>query len=313
MDPLSGANELADCSDTDGGVDELLLPTSHDRASIRKRDRTPHAEPPLIVSNVTKAYSRKHKAICGVVTVVLVVLFVMLLHSGWLQPVFLDLLKFVRGLGPWGPLVLLLLIAVLVPLCVPTTPLNIGAGFLFGWGGLPVITGGALIGASVAFFISRKFYAEAAERRLANVKIYRTLNLLFMQDQGKFSWNSTWIVFLTRASPLFPFPLINYANGLTRVAFSSYLLATLIGMLPWQIVDIYLGDEIKNIAEIGTPHSGKYLIGVLIFTVVMTAFVTVYARRLLKRMETQAKQRQQEDEASSDDSYDVQREAEDSV
>ena len=71
--------------------------------------------------------------------------------------------------------------------------------------------------ASISFWISRRLYAEAAERRLRDVKMYHTLNMLLAEDQGKFTWRSLKIILLTRASPLFPFPLINYACGLTRV------------------------------------------------------------------------------------------------
>lgn len=300
-------------ADDDAGSDldaQLLIPSRvpSDRSqnNVSSRIKTAssydvnHESP--IRGKGNQPWTRKQKVICAVVALVLIGLFVMLLHSGVMQPMFMGILKFVHGLGPWGPLVLLLLIIVLVPLCIPTTPLNIGAGFLFSWLGLPVITIAALIGASISFFISRKFYMDAAERRLANVKIYRTLNLLFMEDHGKFSWQSTKIILLTRASPLFPFPLINYANGLTHVAYSSYALATLVGMLPWQIVDIYLGAELKNIAEIGKPRSTGYFVGVLVFTVVITILVTAYAKRMLRQMEAMAKQRQQEDE-NSDDNY----------
>lgn len=233
--------------------------------------------------------SRKRMALYGLVAVVVLGLFLMLLHSGWLGPLFMSILSTVHKLGPWGPIVLLLLIIVLVPTCIPTTPLNIGAGFLFGWPGLPVITSGAVIGASISFWISRRLYAEAAERRLRDVKMYHTLNMLLAEDQGKFTWRSLKIILLTRASPLFPFPLINYACGLTRVSYSSYALGTLVGMVPWHIIDIYIGTWLTSLSQIEEGHSKSYMIAVLVFTLVMTGIVTIFAKRMLRSMEAATK------------------------
>lgn len=251
--------------------------------------------------------SRKRMALYGLAALVILGLFLMLLHSGWLGPLFMKILSTVHKLGPWGPIVLLLLIIVLVPTCIPTTPLNIGAGFLFGWLGLPVITSGAVIGASISFWISRRLYAEAAERRLRDVKMYHTLNMLLAEDQGKFSLRSLKVILLTRASPLFPFPLINYACGLTRVSYSSYALGTLIGMVPWHIVDIYIGTWLTSLSQIEDGHSKSYMIAVLVFTLVVTGIVTVFAKRMLRTMEAATKLEQNKleggyaDDAPEDD------------
>ena len=55
---------------------------------------------------------------------------------------------------------------------------------------------------------------------------------------------------LTRLSPVFPFNLLNYAYGLTRVRFWDYLLASWIGMLPATVVYVYLGSLAKDVAEL---------------------------------------------------------------
>jgi rhodanese-related sulfurtransferase len=48
-------------------------------------------------------------------------------------------------------------------------------------------------------------------------------------------------VAFTRLVPLFPFNLLNYGLGLTRIGFLPYLLATLVFMLPGALAYTYLG------------------------------------------------------------------------
>ena len=45
-----------------------------------------------------------------------------------------------------------------------------------------------------------------------------------------------------RPSPVFPFNLLNYAFGLTRVRFPTYAAASWIGMLPGTIMYVYIGS-----------------------------------------------------------------------
>jgi uncharacterized membrane protein YdjX (TVP38/TMEM64 family) len=96
-----------------------------------------------------------------------------------------------------------------------------------------------------------------------------------------------------RLSPVFPFNLLNYAFGLTRVSFWEYFLASWIGMLPATIMYVYVGSLAGTIAGLGgggrtrtTAEWVLYGIG-LAATVAVTIFVTRLARRALgKRIET---------------------------
>ena len=57
-----------------------------------------------------------------------------------------------------------------------------------------------------------------ARRKLQGVKIFEIINAAMVT--GAKSWSQSFkIVLLTRASPLFPFPLINHAHGITQVPF----------------------------------------------------------------------------------------------
>src|SRR5262249_56412791 len=66
------------------------------------------------------------------------------------------------------------------------------------------------------------------------------------------------IVLLTRLSPAFPFNLLNYAYGLTRVSFRDYEIGSLIGMIPCTAMYVYPGSLITTLSQLaaGTPSAG---------------------------------------------------------
>jgi uncharacterized membrane protein YdjX (TVP38/TMEM64 family) len=97
------------------------------------------------------------------------------------------------------------------------------------------------------------------------------------------------IVLLTRLSPLFPFNVLNYAYGLTRVSLRDYVLASWMGMLPATILYVYLGSAAKSLADVsagrvegGAGQTVLFFLG-LAATVVVTVYISRLARRELSR------------------------------
>jgi uncharacterized membrane protein YdjX (TVP38/TMEM64 family) len=90
---------------------------------------------------------------------------------------------------------------------------------------------------------------------------------------------------LTRLSPVFPFTLLNYAFGLTRVKLSHYVLASWIGMMPGTVMYVYLGSLAKAATGERTRTTGEWaLYGVgLLATVAVTIFVTRIAKQALAK------------------------------
>ena len=90
-----------------------------------------------------------------------------------------------------------------------------------------------------------------------------------------------------RLSPVFPFNLLNYALGLTRVRLADYVVASL-GMLPGTLLYVYSGRVAGELATLaGGPavsHGvGYYAVVGLGFaaTAIVTILVTRVARRAL--------------------------------
>lgn len=134
----------------------------------------------------------------------------------------------VAGFGTLAPLVYIFIYALAPAFMLPGLLMTVVGGVLFGpvWGLLYVITG-ATIGACVAFLISRYLGREFIESRVLKAGSSRWQSL-----DRKVEENGWKIVAFTRLIPLFPFNFLNYAFGLTKIPFLTYLWATFVFMLP---------------------------------------------------------------------------------
>ena len=186
-----------------------------------------------------------------------------------------------RG-SAWGPVAFAAVYA-LACLVLPGSLITLAAGTLFGVVvGTAVVSLSSVTGASLAFWLGRTLARGLVEKPLAGNPRFRALDQAVAAGGFK-------IVLLTRLSPLFPFTLLNYAFGLTKVRFRDYVLASWIGMLPGTVMYVYLGSVAENLASVFAGGSEKTpeewaLIGLgLAATVAVTVYVTVVAKRALAR------------------------------
>ncbi len=141
--------------------------------------------------------------------------------------------RWVEQAGSAGPLLFIAIYALATVLFLPGSVLTLAGGALFGpvMGTFYNLTG-ATIGAALAFLIARyiasDWVADKAGGRLAQLK----------EGVEKEGWR---FVAFVRLVPLFPFNLLNYALGLTRLHFSHYVIASYIFMLPGAFAYTYLG------------------------------------------------------------------------
>jgi uncharacterized membrane protein YdjX (TVP38/TMEM64 family) len=194
-----------------------------------------------------------------------------------------DLLKraldWVGQLGPWGAVIFIAIYVVATVLFIPGSVLTLGAGAVFGviWGSLYVSIGSTL-GATCAFLVGRYLARDTIARKIEGHQRFAAIDKAVASEGWK-------IVGLTRLSPVFPFTLLNYAFGLTRVKLSHYVLASWIGMIPGTVMYVYLGSLAKAATGQRTRTTGEWLLyGVgLLATVVVTVFVTRIAKQALAK------------------------------
>jgi uncharacterized membrane protein YdjX (TVP38/TMEM64 family) len=126
----------------------------------------------------------------------------------------------VDGLGVWGPVVFMLGYVLAAVAFVPASLLTLAAGAIFGLArGALFVFVAAVIASAIGFLIARYLARDAIERRVARNPRFAAIDRAVGAEGRK-------IVFLLRLSPVFPFNLLNYGLGLTRVRFADYLLAS---------------------------------------------------------------------------------------
>jgi uncharacterized membrane protein YdjX (TVP38/TMEM64 family) len=179
----------------------------------------------------------------------------------------------IHGYGALAPVIYMLFYTLAPVFFLPGLPITLVGGILFGpfWGVVYAITS-ATAGACVAFLISRYIARGWIEQKLTSPR-WRQL------DEGveKHGWK---IVAFTRLIPLFPFNLLNYAFGLTKIKFVHYALATFICMLPACIAFIVFSSSLLDL--IRGKISSTFIIG-LGLVVLVSLIPFFYNRFRIKR------------------------------
>ena len=195
------------------------------------------------------------------------------------QDILRTILDQVQELGPWGPAIFIGVYVAATVMFIPGSVLTLGAGALFGVvRGSIFVSIASTLGATCAFLIGRYLSRERIARRIAGNRKFTALDEAVKE-------NGWLIVGLTRLSPVFPFTLLNYGFGLTRVHLAHYVLASWIGMMPGTVMYVYLGSIAKAASESETKTTGEWVLyGIgLAATVAVTVVITRLARRALRR------------------------------
>jgi pyruvate/2-oxoglutarate dehydrogenase complex dihydrolipoamide dehydrogenase (E3) component/uncharacterized membrane protein YdjX (TVP38/TMEM64 family) len=214
-------------------------------------------------------------AIAGLVVVVGA--FKMLPVADWL----LSFVSWVQGAGTAGMVVFAAAYVAACVLFLPAVILTLGAGFAYGVPlGALLVWISASLGATAAFLLGRTVARDAIGRRVEASARFGAIDRAVGREGLK-------IVFLTRLSPVFPFTLLNYAYGLTRVTFRDYVVGTVIGMIPGTIMYVYLGSLFTSVSQIaaGAPSGGLakqlFTFAGFVATAIVVVVVTRVGRRAL--------------------------------
>jgi len=179
----------------------------------------------------------------------------------------------INSLGPLGPIAFVFLYTAATVAALPGSVMSVIAAALFGpFLGVAVVIVGATVGASLAFLVSRYLARDSIEVWLSGKEKFRKLDDL-SERHGDI------IVAITRLVPIFPFNLLNYGFGLTKVHFRTYVIWSAVCMLPGTILYVVGSAAIlEGLAEGKVPW-------VLVVTVAMVlAIIVILTRQARKRL-----------------------------
>ncbi|MBU1055604.1 MAG: VTT domain-containing protein [Proteobacteria bacterium] len=196
-----------------------------------------------------------------IVILLAIISIIILVRAGGLENYFETgaLRELIASKGALAPILYMLIYIIAPALFLPGLPITIAGGILFGplWGVIYTITS-STIGAGAAFLISRYVARDWIAAKLTSPRWQRL-------DEGveKHGWK---VVAFTRLIPLFPFNLLNYAFGLTKIKFTHYILATFICMLPACIAFIVFSSSLLDLFK--GKISGNLLAGIILIIIV---------------------------------------------
>lgn len=203
------------------------------------------------------------------------------------MPFLATVLQRLATVGPWGPVLFVLLYIVAAVTLAPAFLLTVAAGAIWGvWKGSLLVFVAATLGGSAAYAVARRVAGTRWMVRLANEP--RVAVVREAVTRG-----GAWVQFLLRLSPIVPFNLLNYALGLTRVPYRDFLVA-MVGMIPAIAMYTYYGKVVGDVtllaAGVAPPRGPEYYATLavgLVATVVATTMISRSAKRAIDQQRLQ--------------------------
>lgn len=184
--------------------------------------------------------------------------------STWLTPQ--QLQQALQQTGGWAPVLYIGLFILLPTFFFPVAVLALAGGLLFGlWWGSVYTFIGALLNCALMFLLAR-YVGRSQVQRLVEQKLSPQWQRRLQMADGK---EGFLLLIILRLIPAVPYNLINYTFGLTGISFSSYLLASAIGIIPGTFAFINIGDKTL---EAGSP-SFWIAIGLLVLLLAVTGLL----------------------------------------
>ena len=184
--------------------------------------------------------------------------------STWLTPQ--QLQQALQQTGGWAPVLYIGLFILLPTFFFPVAVLALAGGLLFGlWWGSVYTFIGAVLNCALMFLLAR-YVGRSQVQRLVEQKLSPQWQRRLQMADGK---EGFLLLIILRLIPAVPYNLINYTFGLTGISFSSYLLASAIGIIPGTFAFINIGDKTM---EAGSP-SFWIAIGLLVLLLVVTGLL----------------------------------------
>lgn len=158
--------------------------------------------------------------------------------------------------------------------------LNVAAGYVYGfWWGMLVVILSVAMGFTISFFVCRTFLRDTINQQIKSSKL-ATAFVRIVEGKKGFK-----VILLARLTPV-PFGIQNSILAVTDIRYVVCFVSSMIGSLPTQCLNTYMGSTLRDMAEVLTHRADGYIIlGVqILITAVLSMYVVRLAYREFKKM-----------------------------
>jgi len=147
-----------------------------------------------------------------------------------------ETIRFIQSYGDlsWFIYILLIVLEVIL-IAIPGFILNAAGGIAFGpfLGGILTLIGN-VIGATICFFLAKKFAGEYFEKFIGEER--------FSQFQKYSEKYGALVLFVLRLNPITSSDLFSYLAGFIEMSYKRFIMATTIGLIPLVFTISYFGE-----------------------------------------------------------------------
>lgn len=225
--------------------------------------------------------SSRHKLL------ILLLLAVLLIVLGWYANAQLSLeqlayqeqqLRSYITLYPWSAFAIGFTVYLALAFIPGTGGKAIAVGWLFGfWPALLIVTVGLTLAAMAIFSLSRYLVRDIIERRYANMVDIMNRHL---EKEGAF-----YLLFLRMAHA--PYSIVNPVSGASRVPAWTFCWTTIVGLLPANVIWIYVGLQLPSLGELASRGARAFIDLPLFITLILCGLFPVLVRWLKNKWQAQ--------------------------
>jgi len=180
--------------------------------------------------------------------------------------------NYIEDFGYLAPLIYIVCFTILPIAFFPVPVLALAAGLLFGFlPGTIYTLIGATLNSAIMFLMAKVLAKDAVTNLLQRKLPKKWSSFLFDLDEKR----GFGIIFILRLIPAMPYNLINYGAGLTTIKFSSYMLATILGILPGTLVFLSIGNQALNI------YNPAFIVSIILL-ILLTIFSLILGKKIGK-------------------------------
>ncbi len=161
-------------------------------------------------------------------------------------------------------------VAFMIPIA---TVLTLAGGFLFGSiFGVIYVNIGATIGAILAFLFARYIIGD---------KVQLKYEKQLQKFNKELEPNKYQYLFSLRFLPIFPFFLVNFLCGVTKLDLKTFIITTALGIIPGSFVYTYAGSQLASINSIKDIFSRNILYAFILLGIITLMPVIVKKIKIL--------------------------------